>query len=140
MPTLLSLLGQSPPNYLQGADRTGVFEGTQTLEGNDVIIQHNGVGDRDLADECQTWSMPPDRLTDLNSMNTLPWRSVVTSDRWKLTLCAADQGELYALNEDPAETRNLFDLLEHHDRVRMMATRIRLWQEVAGDTAPLPAV
>ncbi|HCL27300.1 MAG TPA: hypothetical protein DIC52_02555, partial [Candidatus Latescibacteria bacterium] len=85
-------------------------------------------------------TMTSERVRQLNWMNTAPWRSVVTSDRWKLTLCAVDQGELFDLNTDPAETTNLFDRPEHRDRVRWMAARLRLWQEEVGDTAPLPGV
>ena len=73
-------------------------------------------------------------------MNTMPWRSVITADRWKLNLCAADQGELYDLNTDPGETRNLFDRPEHQDRIRSMAARLHLWQAESGDSAPLPAI
>jgi len=140
VPTLLDLLGQAQPDHLQGVSRLGIFTGTATLDDNDVFIQHNGVGDRDLTDECESWGMTPDRVRDLNFMNTLPWRSVVTADRWKLTLCVGDQGELYDLNADPSETHNLFDEPGQRDRVRAMAARIRLWQIEVGDRAPLPAV
>ena len=84
--------------------------------------------------------MAPERVRQLNWLKTVPWRSVVTSDRWKLTLCVADQGELFDLNADPSETTNLFDRPEQRDRVRWMAARLRLWQETVGDTAPLPGV
>ncbi|MCH8223555.1 MAG: DUF4976 domain-containing protein, partial [Chloroflexi bacterium] len=67
-------------------------------------------------------------------------RSVITCDRWKLTLCSGDQGELYDLNSDPTETENLFDRPEHRDRIKQMAARIRRWQLEVGDTAPLPAL
>ena len=110
------------------------------MSDNDVVIQHNGVGDRDLTSGATSHTMTSERVRQLNWMNMAPWRSVVTSDRWKLTLCAADQGELFDLNTDPAETTNLFDRPEHRDRVRWMAARLRLWQEEVGDTAPLPGV
>ena len=76
----------------------------------------------------------------LNAIGALPWRSIVSSDRWKLTLCAGDQGELFDLSSDPHETANLFDQPGHRDRVRYMAARLRIWQHETGDTAPLPAV
>lgn len=140
LPTLLELLGQPVGDHLQGESRAAVLEGAETLANNDVFIQHNGVGDRDLTDECDAWSMPQERVADLNFMNTLPWRSVVTADRWKLTLCAGDQGELYDLNSDPNETANLFDDPAQRDRIRTMAARLHLWQAENGDTAPLPDV
>ena len=138
VPTLLELLGQPVPDHLQGVSRTGVLDGSDSLEDNDVIVQHNGVGDRDLTDECDSWSMTPERVAEMNYMNTLPWRSIITADRWKLTLCPADQGELYDLNTDPNETQNLFDEPAHRDRVRAMAARLHLWQAEVGDPAPLP--
>ena len=71
-------------------------------------------------------------------MLALPWRSVITPDRWKLNLCAGDQCELYDLNNDPYEMNNLFDDPAQADRVRDMAARIRIWQGETGDTVPLP--
>ena len=67
-------------------------------------------------------------------MAKLEWRSVVTSERWKLNLCNGDQCELYNLNDDPLELTNLFDDPAHRDRVRDLAVRIRDWQELVGDT------
>lgn len=140
VPTLLDLLGQPEPEHLPGESRADVLRGQADLRDNDVVIQHNGVGDRDLTSAGTSHTMAPERVRQLNWLNTAPWRSVVTSDRWKLSLCAADQGELFDLNTDPAETTNLFDRPEHRDRVCWMAARLRLWQEEVGDTAPLPGV
>ena len=140
VPTLLDLLGQSVPEHLPGESRADVLRGKGDLSDNDVVIQHSGIGDRDLTSAASSHTMAPERVQQLNWLNTAPWRSVVTSDRWKLSLCAADQGELFDLNTDPAETTNLFDLPEHRDRVRWMAARLRLWQDEVGDTAPLPGV
>ena len=140
VPTLLDLLGQPIPEHLQGVSRLGVLKGQDDLLGNDVVVQHNGIGDRDMAMECESWAMGDEKLRELNFMNTMPWRSVITADRWKLNLCAVDRGELYDLNTDPDEIHNLFDDPEHLDRVRTMAARLHLWQAENGDTAPLPAV
>lgn len=140
LPTLLEMLGQAIPEHLQGVSRVGVLTGEDDLLSNDVVVQHNGVGDRDLADECDSWAMSDEDLRELNFLNTMPWRSVVTADRWKLNLCAVDRGELYDLNTDPGETKNLFELPEHQDRIRRMAARLHLWQAENGDTAPLPSI
>jgi arylsulfatase A-like enzyme len=140
VPTLLDLLGQSLPDHLAGESRADVLRGQADLGENDVIIQHNGLGDRNLTSAADSHTMAPERVRQLNWLNTMPWRSVVTSDRWKLTLCAADQGELFDLGADPNETTNLFGRPEYRDRVRWMAARLRLWQQEVGDTAPLPGV
>ena len=97
-------------------------------------------GDRSLAGECDDYDWSEEKLADLNYINSQPWRSVVTADRWKLNLCAVDQGELYDLNADPLEQVNLFDRPQQRDRVRAMAARLRRWQQTVGDTAQLPAV
>ena len=73
-------------------------------------------------------------------MVSAPWRSVVTGDRWKLNLSHADQSELYDLNADPHEMRNLYDDPAHRDRIRDMTARIRIWMHGVGDTTPLPSV
>ena len=85
--------------------------------------------------------MPERFLGDIkiNRMLRLPWRTVVTPDRWKLALCAGDQCELYDLNNDPYEQNNLFNDPDQQDRVRDMAARIRVWQVQTGDTAPIPS-
>jgi arylsulfatase A-like enzyme len=140
VPTLLDLLGQSVPGHLPGKSRADVLRGNADPGGRDVFIQHNGIGDRDLTSAAESHTMPPERVRQLNLLKTAPWRSVVTADRWKLTLCAADQGELFDLNADPAEATNLFDYPEHRGRVRGTAARLRRWQQEVGDAAPLPDV
>lgn len=131
VPTLLDLIGQPVPDGLQGGSLKPVLEGSADLSENDVFIQWNGTSDE-----------IPDRFlgsAEINRMLALPWRSVVTPDRWKLNLCAGDQCELYDLNADPHETRNLFNDPSQRDRIRDMAARIRIWQQRTGDDAPLPA-
>ena len=128
VPTLLDLLDQPVPNHLQGASLAPVLRGEATLDDNDVFLQWNGMGDRNLGSPL------------INRMVSLPWRSVITADRWKLNLCAGDQCELYDLNTDPFELNNLFDEPAQRDRIREMAARIRIWQDQTGDHAPIPTV
>ena len=128
VPTLLELLEQPVPNHLQGASLAPVLRGEAALDDNDVFLQWNGMGDRNLGSPL------------INRMVSLPWRSVITADRWKLNLCAGDQCELYDLNNDPFELTNLFDEPAQRDRIREMAARIRIWQDETGDHAPIPTV
>ena len=132
VPTLLELTGQELPDTLQGKSLVPVLKGEQSLENNDVFVQWNGTSDE-----------LPDRFLgshDINRMLTLPWRTVITPDRWKLNLCAGDQCELYDLNNDPYEQNNLYNDPEQRDRIIDMAARIRIWQHQTGDDAPLPSV
>ena len=76
----------------------------------------------------------------INYLNTLPRRSIVTADRWKLNLAVEDEGELYDLNADPNEFDNLFSDPSHRDRIGRMADKLRRWQLETGDSAQLPRV
>ena len=68
-----------------------VVGGDSNLEDNDVFVQWNGMGDRNLGSPA------------INRMVSVPWRSVITGDRWKLNLSPGDQCELYDLSSDPLE-------------------------------------
>ena len=130
VPTMLDLLDNPVPGHLQGKSLVPVLRGEQTLDGNDVFIQWNGVSDiddRHLGSEL------------INLRNTQPWRTIVR-DGWKLSLCATDQCELFDLVNDPYEQTNLFNDPAQRERVKNLAARVRLWQHKNGDTAPLPSV
>jgi choline-sulfatase len=127
VPTLLELMGQPVPGHLQGESRAAVLTGGDTLDGNQVFVQWNGKGDRDLGSDT------------INEMVAISRRAIVTSDRWKLIICEGDDGELFDLNTDPFEMINLYHEPEHRDRVRMLTARLHDWQERVDDTAPLPS-
>lgn len=130
VPTLLDLLGEEIPQNLQGNSLKEVLDGQSDLTENDVFIEWNGfdptVPDRFLGD------------VKINRMLALPWRTVITPDRWKLSLCAGDQCELYDLTNDPFEMNNLFNDESQVDRIRDMAARIRTWQLKTQDSVILP--
>ncbi len=132
VPTLLDLSGSATvstmPEHLQGNSLASVLKGDADLSENDVFVQWNGMGDRNLG------------TPEINRMASMPWRTVITPDRWKLNLCPADQCELYDLNSDPHEMTNLYNDSAHRDRIRDMAARIRIWQSDTGDDAGLPSV
>lgn len=125
VPTLLELLGEEVPDGLHGVSRADVLKGEDDLSENDVFIEHNGVGDRDLGNPL------------INELNSQSWRSIVTPDRWKLNLCLGDQCELFDMSNDPYEERNLFNDPAQKNRILSMTARIRSWQSVVGDNVPL---
>jgi arylsulfatase A-like enzyme len=123
VPTLLELVGADIPGHLQGESRVPVLKGEATLEGNDVMIDWTGRN-----------------LEELEGIQDVDHRILITQDGWKLNLGEGDQGELYDLNGDPTESVNLFDEPAHRGRVVEMASRIRDWQRATGDAATLPEV
>ncbi len=60
-------------------------------------------------------------------------RTIVTSDGWKLCLRDKDLNELYNLNDDPSETRNLFADQQCASVISRLADEIHRWQESAND-------
>jgi len=60
-------------------------------------------------------------------------RTIVTSDGWKLCLRDKDLNELYNLNDDPSETRNLFADQQCASVISRLADEIHRWQESTSD-------
>jgi arylsulfatase A-like enzyme len=150
VPTLLELLGESVPDHLQGESRAGVFFGegacgkAMSLEQNDVFIEWQGPNGRparyfdrghsDLKEPLDEHATPPgDEWERVRG----PWRSVVSAEGWKLNLSTTDLCELYDLNTDPGETRNLFTDRQQQSRIRDLMDRIRQWQTRTADTVAL---
>ena len=116
------------PTDIHGSSRAGVLQGESDLSENDVFVEWNGLGDRNLGSPA------------INRMVSVPWRSIITPDRFKLNLSPGDQCELYDLENDPCEMQNLFDDPAQHDRVRDMTARLRFWQTETDDNVLLPTV
>jgi arylsulfatase len=60
-------------------------------------------------------------------------RTVVSPDGWKLCLRDKDLNELYNLNDDPAESRNLYLDRQYASVISRLAGEIHRWQEFTGD-------
>ena len=133
VPMLLDLLGEAVPGGLQGQSRVPVLRGEERLEQEDVFIECHGGHNR---------PGPPFTTADEETRRVLglPWRTVISADRWKLNLSPEDQCELFDLNTDPHEATNRFDDPGQQERIRDLRGRIARWQERTGDEAPLPKV
>jgi arylsulfatase A-like enzyme len=60
-------------------------------------------------------------------------RAVVSPDGWKLCLRDKDLNELYNLNDDPLEMRNLFAERQYASVISRLAGEIHAWQESTQD-------
>ena len=133
VPTLLDLLEQPiPQNEIEGDSRTAVLRGEKTLKQNDVFVEWN------TKLNCSARVLPI--YTDKEEICDLPWRTVISSEGWKLNFSPVDQCELYDLNNDPYEQTNLFDDARWQERISDLIARIRAWQERTGDEMPLEVV
>ncbi|HEY2680208.1 MAG TPA: sulfatase-like hydrolase/transferase [Candidatus Udaeobacter sp.] len=64
-------------------------------------------------------------------------RTLVSPEGWKLCLRDKDLNELYNLNEDPFETRNLYPEPQYAAVVSGFTTEIRRWQDATNDKLKL---
>jgi arylsulfatase A-like enzyme len=64
-------------------------------------------------------------------------RTLVSPDGWKLCLRDKDLNELYNLNEDPFETRNLYSDPQYAAVVSRFTTEIHRWQDATNDKLKL---
>ena len=101
VPTLLELFGSDAGEALPGQSLLPLMRG-ETVAEDHVFIEWNG---------------------------SVPVRTVVSPDGWKLCLFREDHCQLFNLSEDPGETTNLFDSGKHDDVIARLTERIRSWQE-----------
>ena len=64
-------------------------------------------------------------------------RTLVSPDRWKLSLRDKDLNELYNLKDDPFETRNLFSDRQYASTISRLGDEIHRWQESTNDKLKL---
>jgi arylsulfatase len=140
VPTLLDLMGQPPPARTHGASLRPQVEGRAAATGRDVAIQwHTDHARRTpppALPEHQTALGTPEQA-EAALAETI--RTLVTPDGWKLNWSGLGDHELYDLNADPLESRNLARDPAQRDRLRGFAARLRDWQRRTGDTLmPIP--
>lgn len=132
VPTLLELLGQEIPSTVQGQSRANHFLNPSNLP-DDVILEWNGDGN------AQYWQdIPGFSMDEVKTAAFGKWRTIITSDSWKLTLCEDGTGELYNLSADPFELNNMFSDPAMQPTISVLAERLRKWQSANQDTMSLP--
>jgi len=133
VPTLLDLLGEDVPSYLQGKNLRPLLEGKEFPE-DDVMVEWNG---RDTGFSRFDSMLDPAMLEKALRAVGDPVRTIVTPEGWKFNWSGLGENELYDLNADPYETKNLFRRPELRPTIRDLAERIRAWQERTGDHVAL---
>jgi len=63
-----------------------------------------------------------------------PDAKMVRTRRWKLNYYVGNGGELYDLEQDPGETRNLYGDPEHQELVRDLKGKVLDWMITADET------
>ncbi len=134
VPTLLELMGGESRDDLPGRSLVPVLRGQEKTP-RDVHIEWNP-GQGALR---KTRAIPGlASKAELQRVAVESTRTVITPDGWKLCLSDRDRCQLFALRDDPGETRNLYDSGRHGDVIKRLAKKIHRWQERNGDTVRLP--
>jgi arylsulfatase A-like enzyme len=105
VPTMLDLMGIDRPSDLPGQSRAGALRDPKTWKQEDIVVEWHG-----------------------EELKTEDGRSLVGKDGWKLNVYGTDTPELYDLNTDPGELRNLARNSAQRDRVRRMTDQLKGWQ------------
>ena len=120
-PTLLELLGQPVPSGLHGQSLAPLLQDA-------VLSGKEEVSAADSASDC------------VISQEPMQTRTLIGKDNWRYSNYAGTgEFELYDLNSDPGERRNLAVHPAHAGRVRDMHERLTAWQYGTGDTIHLPS-
>jgi arylsulfatase A-like enzyme len=134
IPTLLDLLNQPKPRQCAGKSLGPLIRGEE-LPNESVFIEWS-----------PNWRVKIKGGTSLASRRLIrhavaeSTRTVMTADGWKMSLRDKDLNELYNLNDDPNESRNLFYDDQHAEVISRCATEISRWQELTRDKCKLPKV
>ncbi|HUU42280.1 MAG TPA: sulfatase-like hydrolase/transferase, partial [Planctomycetota bacterium] len=143
VPTLLELMGQPVPRHLEGRSLAGLVAGESDKPCGDVFIEWNGTNSGISLDGSDPFRLPAhlrDLASDAEAFAALgdPVRSVLTPDGWKFNCSMRGDHELYNLNDDPFERRNLARDAEHRARREDLFARLRAWQQRTADNVTLP--
>jgi len=114
VPTVLDLAGVGLRSPVDGRSRADALRNPASFRPENVTVE---------------WNDPEDE--------SVSGRSRVTSDGWKLNLYRDDAPELYDLNTDPGEQRNLAGDPAHQERFRRLTDELRGWQQATRDTQVL---
>ena len=126
VPTLLDLLGQPKHPQCAGKSLMSVLRG-ETVPPQSVFIEWAP----NRTKIKKGTSLARRRLIKRAVEEST--RTVVTSDGWKLCLRDKDLNELYNLNDDALETRNVYSDRQYASVISRCAGEIHHWQESAND-------
>ena len=113
--TFLSMSGIQAPAIMSGVDQSAVWKGECETQRDHVIVENRH------------------QPTKMNL------RTFIT-DRWKMTVHFNQEfGELYDLQQDPGELKNLWDVAEYRDKKSELLLQF-LYGEMAKEPLPMPRI
>jgi arylsulfatase A-like enzyme len=133
IPTLTELLDRPTASQPAGKSLVPMMRG-EKMQPEDVFIEWNPYKKREKRLKKGTTLAPRPLVDQAINEST---RTVICTDGWKLSLRDKDVNELYNLNDDPQETRNVYYSAQHSKVIAGCGDKIRRWQESTSDTVKL---
>ena len=133
VPTVLELLNRPRASQPVGKSLLPLMHGEKT-QAKDIFVEWNPYKKREKRLKKDTNLASQQQVQEAISEST---RTVISPDGWKLSLRDKDLNELYNLNEDPQEARNLYYSGQHFEIIARCGDTIRRWQESTGDAVKL---
>src|SRR6266487_1828812 len=130
VPTLLNLLGQSKHPQCAGKSLLPLINDATALP-NTVFLEWAPNRTKVKKGSRLAWRRTIKRAVEEST------RTLVSPDGWKLCLRDKDSNELYNLNEDPFETRNLYSDAQYASVVSRFSIEIYRWQDATNDKLKL---
>jgi arylsulfatase A-like enzyme len=137
-PTLLDLVGLPVPEHMQGHSLASLLREGDGALGNspdeaEVFIEWNEWdGIRPVWDPVHGVANPGEEAPPSIDART------IRRGRWKMSLYATGEAELYDLHSDPQETHNAIRDPAHAAVVADLHNRLRRWQRETEDALALP--
>jgi arylsulfatase len=130
LPTLCALVGIEEPYHCQGRSFAPLLTGIGDYQPRDVVFCEN------VIPEVITTRTLDMRFVKHEGVGGIrhPDAKMVRSARWKLNYYPGHGGELYDLENDPGETRNLYSAPEHAAVVASLKGRLLDWMITADET------
>ena len=134
VPTLLDLMGKSSEKKgLQGESLVPMMQGKEPkIRYVFSVWNPNIYGSTKPPEEFENLTQE-----EINKFFWASFRTVISSDGWKLTLSDVDKNQLFNLIEDKDECNNLYYTSKHEDIVKRLTEQISLWQKRTGDKLKL---
>lgn len=129
VPTVLDLLGHSHPAELAGASLAPIIFGENRAARN-IFIEWNPYKKEGKRLKKETSLASPREVSLAIREST---RTVIAPDGWKFSLRDNDLCELYDLNEDPAEQRNVYYSGQFAAVIERCTADIQQWQQKTAD-------
>jgi arylsulfatase A-like enzyme len=133
IPTLVDFLDRPTASQPVGKSLAPLMLG-EKAQPEDIFIEWNPYKKREKRLKKGTTLAPQSKVEQAIGEST---RTVISADGWKLSLRDKDLNELYDLNEDPQETRNVYYSGHHSKVIASCGDKIRRWQESTSDTIKL---